>query len=86
MGIFTELGVLYAKYREEKLMEHLKLFATRVNVPKPIRVCDELRQRPWRWLGDGGAAEGERRKGGTRSAVSWGGSDPGSPPPSWQGC
>ena len=62
MGIFTEPGVLCAKYREEKLMEHLKLFTTRVNVPKLIRVCDELRQRPWRWLGDGGQrkAEGER--------------------------
>ena len=46
MGIFTELGVLYAKYREEKLMEHLKLFATRVNVPKLIRVCDELEHWP----------------------------------------
>merc|ERR1719502_2582847 len=26
MGIFTELGVLYSKYREAKLMEHIKLF------------------------------------------------------------
>ena len=24
MGIFTELGVLYSKYKEEKLMEHVK--------------------------------------------------------------
>ena len=66
-------------------MEHLKLFATRVNVPKLIRVCDELRQRPWRWLGDGGQrkAKGERE---ARSGVSRGGSDPGSPPPSWPGC
>merc|ERR1719217_1555639 len=28
MGIFTELGVLYSKYREEKLMEHIKLFSS----------------------------------------------------------
>ena len=27
MGIFTELGILYAKHRPEKLMEHLKLSA-----------------------------------------------------------
>ena len=27
MGIFTELGCLYARYRPEKLMEHLKLFS-----------------------------------------------------------
>eukprot|EP00211_Chloroparvula_japonica_P000498 CAMPEP_0119134882 /NCGR_PEP_ID=MMETSP1310-20130426/18147_1 /TAXON_ID=464262 /ORGANISM="Genus nov. species nov., Strain RCC2339" /LENGTH=1640 /DNA_ID=CAMNT_0007125725 /DNA_START=25 /DNA_END=4944 /DNA_ORIENTATION=+ len=46
MGIFTELGILYAKYREEKLMEHLKLFATRVNIPKLIRICDELEHWP----------------------------------------
>jgi clathrin heavy chain len=48
MGIFTELGTLYAKYRPEKLMEHLKLFATRINIPKLIRVCDE--QQHWKEL------------------------------------
>ncbi|KAL0290472.1 UNVERIFIED_CONTAM: Clathrin heavy chain 1, partial [Sesamum calycinum] len=37
MGIFTELGVLYARYRHEKLMEHIKLFSTRLNIPKLIR-------------------------------------------------
>lgn len=96
MGIFTELGVLYAKYRpvrwlggaclclclcvwwqavcwagsgcghlpgtprrlprppphhprpaapacpQERLMEHLKLFSSRLNVPQLIRVCEEL--------------------------------------------
>ncbi|KAF7833783.1 clathrin heavy chain 1 [Senna tora] len=45
MGIFTELGVLYARYRPEKLMEHIKLFATRLNIPKLIRACDE--QQHW---------------------------------------
>ncbi|KAJ3703117.1 hypothetical protein LUZ61_006822 [Rhynchospora tenuis] len=48
MGIFTELGVLYAKYRPEKLMEHVKLFATRLNIPKLIRVCNE--QQHWKEL------------------------------------
>eukprot|EP00850_Spirogloea_muscicola_P020441 SM000216S06567 [mRNA] locus=s216:162875:173433:+ [translate_table: standard] len=48
MGIFTELGTLYARYRPEKLMEHLKLFSTRLNIPKLIRVCDE--QQHWREL------------------------------------
>jgi clathrin heavy chain len=42
MGIFTELGVLYAKYRPDRIMEHLKLFASRLNVPQLIRVCEEL--------------------------------------------
>ncbi|XP_043714942.1 clathrin heavy chain 1-like [Telopea speciosissima] len=45
MGIFTELGVLYARYRTEKLMEHIKLFSTRLNIPKLIRACDE--QQHW---------------------------------------
>ncbi|KAL3681952.1 hypothetical protein R1sor_024908 [Riccia sorocarpa] len=48
MGIFTELGVLYARYRSEKLMEHIKLFSTRINIPKLIRVCDE--QQHWKEL------------------------------------
>jgi clathrin heavy chain len=48
MGIFTELGVLYARYKPEKLMEHLKLFSTRLNIPKLIRVCDE--QQHWKEL------------------------------------
>ena len=42
MGIFTELGILYARYRPEKLMEHLKLFSTRLNVPQLIRICEEI--------------------------------------------
>ncbi|AQK56829.1 Clathrin heavy chain 2 [Zea mays] len=48
MGIFTELGVLYARYRSEKLMEHIKLFSTRLNIPKLIRACDE--QQHWKEL------------------------------------
>ena len=48
MGIFTELGILYAKFKEGKLMEHLKLFINRVNIPKLIRICDE--QQHWKEL------------------------------------
>jgi len=48
MGIFTELGVLYARYRLDKLMEHIKIFYTRVNIPELIRVCDE--QQHWKEL------------------------------------
>ena len=33
---------------QERLMEHLKLFATRLNVPQLIRVCEELEL--WREL------------------------------------
>ncbi|OCF71038.1 clathrin heavy chain [Kwoniella mangroviensis CBS 8886] len=41
MGMFTELSVLYAKYRPEKLMEHLKLFWQRVNIPKVIKSAEQ---------------------------------------------
>ncbi|KAF9597986.1 hypothetical protein IFM89_023471 [Coptis chinensis] len=48
MGIFTGLGVLYARYCPQKLMEHIKLFSTRLNIPKLIRACDE--QQHWKEL------------------------------------
>lgn len=41
MGMFTELGIALSKYHPEKLMEHLKLFWSRVNMPKLIRACEE---------------------------------------------
>ncbi|KAL1921362.1 uncharacterized protein VTP21DRAFT_11078 [Calcarisporiella thermophila] len=41
MGMFTELAILYAKYKPEKMMEHLKLFWSRINIPKVIRACEE---------------------------------------------
>jgi clathrin heavy chain len=48
MGVFTELGLLYSKFRPEKLMEHLKLFAKRLNIPRLIRACEE--QQHWKEL------------------------------------
>ena len=41
MGMFTELAILYTKYRPEKTDEHLRLFWSRLNIPKVIRACDE---------------------------------------------
>ena len=40
-GIFTELGVLYSKYLPEKLMEHIKIFHSRMNVTKMLRACEK---------------------------------------------
>lgn len=40
-GIFTELGVLYAKYKEDKLMEHIKLFWSKLNIPTLLATCRE---------------------------------------------
>lgn len=48
MGIFTELGIIYGRYKPEKLMEHLKLFSSRINIPRLIRACDE--QQLWKEL------------------------------------
>jgi clathrin heavy chain len=40
-SIFTELGVLYARYRPEMLMEHIKLFSTKLNSLKLFQACNE---------------------------------------------
>ncbi|TVY87137.1 putative clathrin heavy chain, partial [Lachnellula willkommii] len=34
MGMFTELGIALSKYHPERVMEHLKLFWGRINIPK----------------------------------------------------
>merc|ERR1719506_2515942 len=44
MGIFTELGILYSKYREPKLMEHIKLFWSRLNIRKMLKACEDCAQ------------------------------------------
>ncbi|KAH6916189.1 clathrin heavy chain 1 [Coprinopsis sp. MPI-PUGE-AT-0042] len=41
MGIFTELAILLSKYKPAKLMEHLKLFVARINIPKVIRATEK---------------------------------------------
>ena len=38
MGMFTELAILYSKYKPSKMREHLELFWSRVNIPK-VCVC-----------------------------------------------
>lgn len=40
MGMFTELAILYSKYKPEKVMEHLKLFWSRINIPKVLTACE----------------------------------------------
>jgi clathrin heavy chain len=42
-GIFTELGVLYSRYAPSKLMEHIKIFWSRMNIPKMLRACEQGR-------------------------------------------
>ena len=41
MGLFTELAILYSKYKPEKMREHLELFWSRVNIPKVLRAAEQ---------------------------------------------
>ncbi|CAG5183454.1 uncharacterized protein ALTATR162_LOCUS10589 [Alternaria atra] len=41
MGMFTSLGEALAKYHPERVMEHLRLFWSRINIPKMIRATEE---------------------------------------------
>ena len=42
MGLFTELGILYAKYDQARLMDHATTYATKLNTPKLIRACEKF--------------------------------------------
>ncbi len=48
VGMFTELAILYSKYKPDKLEEHLKLFHGRINIPKVLRICQANAQ--WKEL------------------------------------
>lgn len=39
LGIFTELASLYAKYREERLFDFIKVYFNKLNIVKLVRVC-----------------------------------------------
>jgi clathrin heavy chain len=43
IGIFTELGILYTKHVPEKVMEHCKVFFSKLNVSKLVRACEKAR-------------------------------------------
>ncbi|TKA68465.1 hypothetical protein B0A55_09931 [Friedmanniomyces simplex] len=40
MGLFTSLAVALTKYHPERVMEHLRLFWGRMNLPKVIQACE----------------------------------------------
>ncbi|CAK8987762.1 Clathrin heavy chain 1 [Durusdinium trenchii] len=42
-GVFTELGILYSKYRPEALKEHVRMYWSRMNIPKMLRACERAR-------------------------------------------
>lgn len=41
MGMFTELAILYSRHKPDKMMEHLKLFWSRLNIPKVLRAAED---------------------------------------------
>ena len=41
MGMFTELGIALTKYHPERVMEHLRLFWSRINIPKMIKATED---------------------------------------------
>jgi clathrin heavy chain len=41
MGFFTTFGTVYSRYYLERLMEHFKLFVTRINISNLIHIYDE---------------------------------------------
>ena len=41
MGMFTELGIALSKYHPDRVMEHLRIFWGRINIPKMIRASEE---------------------------------------------
>lgn len=42
MGMFTELAILYSKFKPQKMPEHLELFWSRVNMPKVSHTSSQI--------------------------------------------
>jgi clathrin heavy chain len=40
-GIFTQLGILYSKFKPEKLLEHIKIYYKKMNLPQVIAVAEQ---------------------------------------------
>lgn len=42
-GIFSQLAVMYSKHKHDKLMEHLRMFWSRMHMPRVINACEQGR-------------------------------------------
>jgi clathrin heavy chain len=42
IGLFTELGMLYAKYKPNKLMDYIRNYFHKINVTKLLRACQRF--------------------------------------------
>jgi len=45
-GIFTELGVLYAKYSPHRLMDHIRTHSAKIQIPKLAKECERFQMWP----------------------------------------
>lgn len=45
-GIYTELGILYAKYQPHRLMDHIRTYAQKIQIPKLVRACEQYQMWP----------------------------------------
>jgi clathrin heavy chain len=45
-GIYTELGIIYAKYAPKRLMDHIRTYNNKLMIPKLIRACEQYQMWP----------------------------------------
>jgi len=39
-GIYTELGALYAEFQPHRLMDHIRTYTQKIQIPKLVRECE----------------------------------------------
>jgi clathrin heavy chain len=45
-GIYTELGILYAKFNPQRLLDHIRTYAQKIMIPKLVRACEQYQMWP----------------------------------------
>jgi len=45
-GIFTDCGIMYAKYQPQRLMDHINQHSGRLHIPRLIRACEQYQMWP----------------------------------------
>lgn len=45
-GIYTELGIIFAKHKPERLMDFIRTYPTKLHIPKLIRACEQYQMWP----------------------------------------
>ena len=45
-GIYTELGILYAIFQPQRLMDHIRTYCQKIMIPKLVRACEQYQMWP----------------------------------------